>query len=239
MQLGSPSNFPSSIVFAPVKKIPRKKTVDHLLILGCIAHLVGGWTNPFEKYAQDCASQIGSFPLGSGWKFQKYLSCHHPVIWIHYEIICNIISPTFPNTEQFPLQNDAVTSKNPSKENVTWNCQKVPRLRTFPSPAAPALWHPRSHDLFVPLCSGDIGRWCVLGMCSEKLQIPRGSVLLGDFLHWLPKKQGQHVLHPATTRGFTRFTNFYGGCKDLSNSSENMDSYPQGFTSSSHQDSFN
>ena len=31
-----------------------------------------GWwffTNPFEKYAR----QIGSFPQGSGWKFQKYL----------------------------------------------------------------------------------------------------------------------------------------------------------------------
>ena len=36
-------------------------------------YLVGGWTNPLEKYAR----QIGSFPQGSGWKFQKYLSCHH------------------------------------------------------------------------------------------------------------------------------------------------------------------
>ena len=27
-------------------------------------YLVGGWTNPFEKYAR----QIGSFPQGSGWK---------------------------------------------------------------------------------------------------------------------------------------------------------------------------
>ena len=81
LQLGFPSNFPSSIVFAPVKQIPRKQTVDLLRILGCIAHLVGDWTNPFEKYAR----QIGSFPLGSGWKCQKYyLSCHHPVIWIHY-----------------------------------------------------------------------------------------------------------------------------------------------------------
>ena len=26
--------------------------------------LVGGWTNPFEKYAR----QIGSFSQGSGWK---------------------------------------------------------------------------------------------------------------------------------------------------------------------------
>ena len=34
---------------------------------GCTTHqiasLVGGWTNPFEKYAR----QIGSFPQGSGW----------------------------------------------------------------------------------------------------------------------------------------------------------------------------
>ena len=29
--------------------------------------------NPFEKYAR----QIGSSPQGSGWKFQKCLSCHH------------------------------------------------------------------------------------------------------------------------------------------------------------------
>ena len=29
--------------------------------------LFGGWTNPFEKYDR----QIGSFPQGSGWKFQK------------------------------------------------------------------------------------------------------------------------------------------------------------------------
>ena len=31
--------------------------------------LVGGWTNPSEKYAR----QIGSFPQGSGWKFQNSL----------------------------------------------------------------------------------------------------------------------------------------------------------------------
>ena len=28
------------------------------------SNLVGGWTNPFEKYAR----QIGSFPQFSGWK---------------------------------------------------------------------------------------------------------------------------------------------------------------------------
>ena len=37
--------------------------------------LVGGWTNQFEKYDR----QIGSFPQGSGWKLQKYLSCHQLV----------------------------------------------------------------------------------------------------------------------------------------------------------------
>ena len=31
------------------------------------SQLVGGWTNPFEKYAR----QIGSFPQGSGWKLKK------------------------------------------------------------------------------------------------------------------------------------------------------------------------
>ena len=39
--------------------------------------LVGGFSPPLWKI---CASQIGSFPQGSGWKFQKYLSCHHLVL---------------------------------------------------------------------------------------------------------------------------------------------------------------
>ena len=39
--------------------------------------LVGGWTNPFEKYAR----QNGFiFPQVSGWKFKKYMSCHHLVL---------------------------------------------------------------------------------------------------------------------------------------------------------------
>ena len=40
--------------------------------LGWIHFLVGGWTNPSEKYDR----QIGNLPQGSGWKVQKYLSCH-------------------------------------------------------------------------------------------------------------------------------------------------------------------
>ncbi len=37
--------------------------------------LVGGWTNPFEKYAR----QIGFiFPKFRGENSKKYLSCHHP-----------------------------------------------------------------------------------------------------------------------------------------------------------------
>ena len=35
--------------------------------------LVGGF-NPFEKYDR----QNGNHPQRSGWKFQQYLSCHHP-----------------------------------------------------------------------------------------------------------------------------------------------------------------
>ena len=34
--------------------------------------LIGGWTNPFEKYAR----QNGNLPQWSGWK-NKCLSCHH------------------------------------------------------------------------------------------------------------------------------------------------------------------
>ena len=39
--------------------------------------LVGGWTNPFEKYAR----QIESFPQGSGWKFQKIFELPPPSLF--------------------------------------------------------------------------------------------------------------------------------------------------------------
>ena len=40
--------------------------------------LVGGWTNPLEKYAR----QISSFPQGSGWKQKTSLSCHHRFVYV-------------------------------------------------------------------------------------------------------------------------------------------------------------
>ena len=46
------------------------------------ADLVGGWTNPFEKYAR----QNGNLPQ-TGLKNQKYLSCHHPVIYLQVQSI--------------------------------------------------------------------------------------------------------------------------------------------------------
>ena len=42
------------------------------------AYLVGGWTTHLKNI-----SQIGSFPQGSGWKFQKYLSCHQPDVYFY------------------------------------------------------------------------------------------------------------------------------------------------------------
>ena len=39
--------------------------------------LVGGWTNPFEKYARQ---NWESSPQGSGWTFKK-MSCHHLVFF--------------------------------------------------------------------------------------------------------------------------------------------------------------
>ena len=36
--------------------------------------LVGGWTNPFEKYAR----QFGSFPQGSGWTLKKFETSKNP-----------------------------------------------------------------------------------------------------------------------------------------------------------------
>ena len=53
----------SSHVFPPKKNTHFTKNTK----------LVGGWTNPFEKYAR----QISSFPQGSGWKLKKHLSCQH------------------------------------------------------------------------------------------------------------------------------------------------------------------
>ena len=42
---------------------------------------VGGWTNPIEKYAR----QIGSYPQGSGWKFQKLFELPPPR-WIVFVV---------------------------------------------------------------------------------------------------------------------------------------------------------
>jgi len=43
-----------------------------------LSYLVGGWTNPLWKI---CSSRFVHFPQSSGWKFQTYLSCHHPVTY--------------------------------------------------------------------------------------------------------------------------------------------------------------
>ena len=43
-----------------------------------LSYLVGGWTNPLWKI---CSSKFAHFPQSSGWKFQTYLSCHHPVTY--------------------------------------------------------------------------------------------------------------------------------------------------------------
>ena len=47
----------------------------HELCFGLVPLLLGGWTNPIEKYAQVKMGE--NLPQISGWKFQKYLSCHH------------------------------------------------------------------------------------------------------------------------------------------------------------------
>ena len=61
--------------------------------------LVGGWTNPFEKYAR----QIGSFPKFSGWKFQKYLSCHQPgYFWCIFCCWLWFANPRLISQEPFP-----------------------------------------------------------------------------------------------------------------------------------------
>ena len=68
----------------PKKTHPRSEIMNQKgFMIFPKAILIGGWTNPFEKYAR----QIGWFPQGSGWQFQKYLSCHHPVI---HQLILNL-----------------------------------------------------------------------------------------------------------------------------------------------------
>ena len=49
--------------------------IQRLCAAAKVKYLVGGWTNPSEKYAR----QIGSFPPFSWWKFQKYLKRPPPI----------------------------------------------------------------------------------------------------------------------------------------------------------------
>ena len=59
-------------------------------------YIVGGWTNPFQRYAR----QNGDLPQGSGWKFQKSLSCHL-ANWIRgHDLITN--TWMFPRIVGFP-----------------------------------------------------------------------------------------------------------------------------------------
>ena len=50
--------------------------LPHFALQHEIPHLVGGWTNPSEKYAQ---VKLDQFPRDRG-ENKKYLSCHHLVI---------------------------------------------------------------------------------------------------------------------------------------------------------------
>ena len=43
--------------------------------------LVGGWTNPLQKYAR----QVGSFPQGSGWKWKMFETWSH-----HLDFVCKM-----------------------------------------------------------------------------------------------------------------------------------------------------
>ena len=52
----------------------KKWLISCMIFLVIWRILVGGWTNPIEKYDR----QIASFSQFSGWKIQKSLSCHHP-----------------------------------------------------------------------------------------------------------------------------------------------------------------
>ena len=87
------SNFPGFCFFKP--KWATKKDLPTFQYTGCLIGIliviyynphITGWYNSLytrsswwlnQPIWKICASQIGSFPQGSGWKFQKCLSCHH------------------------------------------------------------------------------------------------------------------------------------------------------------------
>ena len=59
-----------------LQKKQRSLRIFAKLMFFFLLHFTSSWWfsfNPFETYAP----QIWSFPQGSGWKFKKYLSCHH------------------------------------------------------------------------------------------------------------------------------------------------------------------
>ena len=72
-------------------------------VLNCLQHfLVGGWTNPSEKYQ----SQIGNLPQFTGWKFQKYTtkkSCNY-YNTIRKKNKFPATEWTFPSKDNFSLQ---------------------------------------------------------------------------------------------------------------------------------------
>ena len=71
--------FHGSLVTSPILNIKISKisfwiSCQLLLFHGIpLQRIVGGWTNPLENMLV----KLASFPQTSGWKFQKYLSCHH------------------------------------------------------------------------------------------------------------------------------------------------------------------
>ena len=129
-----------SAFFLPIfgnSKIPKKKykTVLRRLALHsqtaepAIFHqqiiLGGGWTNPSEKYARP----IKSFPQLSGWKFQKYLSCHHLVSFFSFLeggwrssstrrwLSAAVAYPELGTSENFPAQRPQQTALRCSLHN--------------------------------------------------------------------------------------------------------------------------
>ena len=72
-----PQIFFKEVTYPLITAIPGVCTVTEFQTLFGRLYLVGGWTNPFEKYNVKMGSSSPSF----GVNIKKYLSCHHPVIF--------------------------------------------------------------------------------------------------------------------------------------------------------------
>ena len=89
---------PSPAIFYTSKRMFHMKFQPQRL------DLVGGWTNPFEKYANGFSSSSPN----CGVKIKRYLSCQHPAMYMVLNFPALALFSTVPNCS-------SLESKNPPK----------------------------------------------------------------------------------------------------------------------------